>query len=71
MTPNGRRPGPSILDRLAIAGLHPDLVAAFRDRRRRRTPCRCRMCRSAEREAAAGAGAAVERGGGQESQPHG
>lgn len=38
------RPEPTILDRLQVGGLHPDLVAEFRDRHRRRKPCHCAAC---------------------------
>lgn len=38
------RPNPTILDRLMVAGLKPELVAAFKDVHRRRTPCHCTSC---------------------------
>jgi hypothetical protein len=35
---------PTILDRLQVGGLRPELVREFRDIRRRRRPCFCSMC---------------------------
>jgi hypothetical protein len=39
-----RDPRVSVLDRLMVAGLRPDLVHQFRDIRRRRRPCYCSLC---------------------------
>ena len=42
------RPEPSILDRLQVGGLDPDIVAEWRTRKvdahRKRQPCHCALC---------------------------
>lgn len=35
---------PTVLERLAAAGLKPELLAELRDRHQRRTPCQCTRC---------------------------
>ena len=47
------KPEPTILERLQVAGLKPELVAEFKDRHKKRRPCRCSACekaRAQERE---------------------
>lgn len=38
---------PTVLERLQIGGLRPELVAQFKDRRKKREPCQCRQCEAA------------------------
>lgn len=42
------RPDPTILERLVMAGLKPEVAATLADAHKKRRPCACSICTAAE-----------------------